>query len=110
MSEYDESCRVCGKSPGIRRADETVKTHQHQGRRCAGSLRPPIDEPPCTLECGPTAGRVSWPENLNPGPGERMVSTYVCERSDHRQDAVVWVRRQTGQDGVFTESRKAARV
>jgi hypothetical protein len=109
MTEYDESCRVCGKSPGIRLSDEMVKSHQNKGRRCVGSFRPPAGDPPCTLGCGPDAGRVSWPPDLRPGPGEPMASTYVCERSDHRADAVVWVRRQTGRDGVFEGSKVAVR-
>lgn len=114
MSMSRGECRVCGRDSAVN-SDEEI--HPHKGRtetgllvsgRCPGSHRPPKDEPPCGMTCGRWAGRVSWPEPLD--PGKAHASTLVCFDPEHRSEAAQWVKSITGHEGVFVEMAVKSRV
>jgi hypothetical protein len=101
-------CRVCNKP--VRVIDDGLAgAHNVNGVRCHGYRRPVAGEPPCD-NCGPTAGRVSWPEDLRQIDGEGLASTYVCAHPGHQEEAAGWVRSITGHEGVFVPSRRIAGV
>lgn len=50
---------------------------------------------------GKSVGRVSWPADLKPGPGDPSASIAVCGRELCKAMAVAWVTQQTGHAGVF---------
>lgn len=102
MSDDKLPCRKCGR-PTYVRQDETVSPHKASGQPCLGSNRPPEGEPPCSI-CGPSVGRVSWPEDLLNAKGA-TASTYVCTNPEHQEEAARWVEQITGHRGVFVPFR-----
>lgn len=97
-------CRRCGKTARLRQ-DDTIGPHaDRQGQPCPGAGHPAAWDPPCLPTCQ-LVGTIGH-QHVQ---GQPHRSTVVCDSPAHQQQAHVWVREATGQDGVFTPFPQRAR-